>query len=106
MNSMATSVKVAWSAMGHPYPPGDIVPAVPPTAPASLGIDLMSGAFYGREPHDAYAWMRAHAPIYYDERNDLWGVASYAGVKAASVDTESFSSAGGIRPKVDPLPMM
>jgi cytochrome P450 family 142 subfamily A polypeptide 1 len=75
-------------------------------APEGLGIDLMSGTFYGREPHDAYAWMRAHAPVYYDEGNDLWGVASYAGVKAASLDTESFSNAQGIRPKGPPLPMM
>jgi len=70
------------------------------------GIDLMSGTFFGREPHDAYAWMRAHAPVYYDEPNDLWAVASYAAVKQASVDTESFSNAGGIRPKFPPLPMM
>jgi cytochrome P450 family 142 subfamily A polypeptide 1 len=75
-------------------------------APDDLGIDLLSGAFYGREPHDAYAWMRANAPVYYDEANDLWGVASYASVKAASVDTDSFSNAQGIRPKFPPLPMM
>jgi cytochrome P450 family 142 subfamily A polypeptide 1 len=75
-------------------------------APEDLGIDLLSGAFYGREPHDAYAWMRANAPVYYDEANDLFGVASYSGVKAASVDTESFSSAQGIRPKLPQLPMM
>ena len=75
-------------------------------APEDLGIDLMSGAFFGREPHDAFAWMRAHAPVYYDEANDLWAAASYAGVKHASVDTESFSNAGGIRPKFPPLPMM
>ena len=75
-------------------------------APDDLEIDLMSGAFYEREPHDAYAWMRSHAPVYYDEPNDLWGVASYAAVKAASLDTESFSSAQGIRPKLPPLPMM
>jgi cytochrome P450 family 142 subfamily A polypeptide 1 len=75
-------------------------------APDDLGIDLMSGRFYEREPHDAYAWMRSNAPVYYDEPNDLWGVASYAGVKAASIDTESFSSAEGIRPKSGPLPMM
>jgi cytochrome P450 family 142 subfamily A polypeptide 1 len=66
----------------------------------------MSGEFYGREPHDAYAWMRANAPVYYDEANDLWAAASYAAVKHASVDTESFSNAGGIRPKFPPLPMM
>ena len=76
------------------------------TAPAHLGIDLMSGEFFGREPHDAYAWMRANAPVYYDEANDLWAAASYAAVKQASVDTESFSNAGGIRPKNPPLPMM
>ena len=76
------------------------------TAPDDLGIDLMSGVFFGREPHDAYAWMRANAPVYYDEPNDLWGVASYAAVKAASLDTESFSNAGGIRPKYGPIPMM
>src|SRR5580704_1388437 len=105
MNSMATSVKFAWSAMGQPYPPGDMVSAVT-TAPPDLGIDLLDGAFYGREPHDAYAWMRAHAPVYYDEANDLWAVATYAAVKQASVDTESFSSAQGIRPKYPPLPMM
>ena len=75
-------------------------------APEDLGIDLMSGAFYGREPHDAYAWMRQHAPVYYDEANDLWAAASYAAVKQASVDPESFSNAGGIRPKFPPLPMM
>jgi len=66
----------------------------------------MSGAFYEREPHDAYAWMRSHSPVYYDEPNDLWGVASYAAVKAASLDTELFSSAQGVRPKLPPLPMM
>jgi cholest-4-en-3-one 26-monooxygenase len=66
----------------------------------------MSGVFFGREPHDAYAWMRANAPVYYDEPNDLWAAASYAAVKAASLDTESFSNAGGIRPKFPPIPMM
>ncbi len=76
------------------------------TAPANFGIDLLSGAFFGREPHDAFAWMRANAPVYYDETNDVWAAASYAAVKQASVDTESFSSAQGIRPKSGPLPMM
>jgi cytochrome P450 family 142 subfamily A polypeptide 1 len=75
-------------------------------APEHLGIDLMDGAFYGREPHDAYAWMRANAPVYYDEANDLWAAASYDAVKTASIDTEAFSNAGGIRPKSGQLPMM
>jgi cholest-4-en-3-one 26-monooxygenase len=83
-----------------------VVTATTPVAPPELGIDLMNGLFYGREPHDAYAWMRSHAPVYYDAPNDLWGVASYTAVKAASVDTESFSSAQGIRPKLPAIPMM
>ncbi len=70
------------------------------STPQHLGIDLLDGAFYGREPHDAYAWMRANAPVYYDEPNDLFAVASYRSVKAVSVDTETFSSAQGIRPKL------
>ncbi len=76
------------------------------SAPQQLGIDLLDGAFYGREPYDAYTWMRANAPVYYDEPNDLFAVASYRGVKAVSVDTEAFSSAQGIRPKLPQLPMM
>jgi cholest-4-en-3-one 26-monooxygenase len=76
------------------------------SAPDHLGINLLSGAFYGREPHDAYEWMRANAPVYYDEQSDLWAVASYSAVKAVSVDTETFSSAQGIRPKMGQLPMM
>jgi hypothetical protein len=41
------------------------------TRAEELGVDLIAGTFYEREPHDAYAWMRAHAPVYYDEPNDL-----------------------------------
>ena len=72
------------------------------TSPTNLGIDLLSGTFFGREPHDAFAWMRAHAPVYYDEPNDLWAAASYAAVKQASVDTESFSNAGAYGPSSRP----
>ncbi len=76
------------------------------TAPSELGIDLMSGAFFGGDPYPAFAWMRRHAPVYYDEPNDLWAVARYADIKAVSTDTATFSNANGIRPKFPPLPMM
>ena len=75
-------------------------------APAELGIDLMSGAFFGSEPHAAYAWLRQHEPVYYDEANDMWAVTRYHDVKAVSTDTDHFSNAGGSRPKNGPLPMM
>ena len=72
----------AWS--NPPMTPPPAPPAGPPAAhpPAELGIDLMSGAFFGRDPYPAYAWMREHAPVFYDEANDLWAVASYRDVKA------------------------
>jgi cytochrome P450 family 142 subfamily A polypeptide 1 len=74
--------------------------------PTGLGIDLMSGEFFGSEPFGAYAWMREHAPVYHDERNDLRALTRYADVKAASADPAVFSNAGGIRPQFPPLPMM
>jgi cytochrome P450 family 142 subfamily A polypeptide 1 len=74
-------------------------------APAAP-IDLMSGEFYAAEPFEAYAWMRRHAPFYFDEANELWGVARYDDVKAVATDPETFSNAGGVRPKFPPLPMM
>jgi len=74
--------------------------------PAHLGIDLMSGAFIGSDPHEAYAWMRHHDPVYYDEANDLWGVARYHDIKAVATDTATYSNAGGVRPKFPPLAMM
>jgi cytochrome P450 family 142 subfamily A polypeptide 1 len=74
--------------------------------PAELGIDLMSGAFIGGDPYPAYAWMRREAPVFYDEKNDLWGIARYRDLKAVAADPETFSNAGGVRPKFPPLPMM
>jgi len=76
------------------------------TAPEDLGIDLMSGTFFGGDPYPAFAWMRRHAPVYYDEPNDLWAVARYDDVKAVSTDPATFSNAFGIRPKFPALPMM
>jgi cytochrome P450 family 142 subfamily A polypeptide 1 len=75
-------------------------------APADLGVDLMSGAFFGGDPFPAFAWMREHAPVYYDEANDLWAFAGYREVKAASTDPLTYSNAGGVRPKFPPLAML
>ncbi len=50
--------------------------------------------------------MRKNAPIYFDDRNGVWGLASYEAVIAASKDPSTFSSAGGIRPDSGPIPMM
>jgi cholest-4-en-3-one 26-monooxygenase len=73
--------------------------------PTRDDIDLLEGAFYvdAREP---YAWMREHAPVYFDDHTGLWGIATYAGVLAAEKDAKTFSNAGGSRPDSGPVPMM
>jgi cytochrome P450 family 142 subfamily A polypeptide 1 len=80
--------------------------AVTTTHPTRTDIDLLDGSFYVDEPAEKYAWMREHAPVYYDAAHGVWGLASYAAVLGASKDPGTFSSAGGIRPDFGPLPMM
>ncbi len=75
-------------------------------APDHLAIGLTDGTFYGGDPFPAFAWMRQHAPAYFDESAGVWGITRYADIKEISKDPETFSNAGGIRPDNGPLPMM
>lgn len=62
-------------------------------------FDLIDGRFYSGElgdPRQAYAWMRAHQPVY--RADGILGAASYEAVLAAERNPELFSNAGGIRP--------
>lgn len=77
-----------------------------PDHPTHPDIDLVDGEFYASDPQELYAWMRANAPVYFDERNGVWGIAKYHDLKAVARDPATFSNAGGIRPNFDPLPMM
>ncbi len=74
--------------------------------PLELTIGLTDGTFYGGDPYPAFAWMREHAPAYFDETSGVWGITRYADIKEISKDPETFSNAGGIRPDSDALPMM
>lgn len=76
------------------------------TAPDDLFIGLTDGTFYGGDPFPAFAWMREHAPAYFDETAGVWGITRYADIKEISKDPETFSNAGGIRPDSPALPMM
>jgi cytochrome P450 family 142 subfamily A polypeptide 1 len=69
-------------------------------------IDLLAGDFYGEPARRVYAWMREHSPVHHDDVNDVWGVATYAGVLAVGRDPATFSNAGGTRPDTGPLPWM
>ena len=69
-------------------------------------VALADGAFWGRNPQEELAWLRANAPVHWDEAGQVWGVSRYDDVKALSAQPEVFSNAGGIRPNAGPIPMM
>lgn len=77
-----------------------------PDHPTHPDIAICEGGFYAENPAPLYAWMRANAPVYWDEKGHVWGVASYGDLKTVSKDPVTFSNAGGIRPDSGPLPMM
>jgi cholest-4-en-3-one 26-monooxygenase len=79
---------------------------IDPTDPTPVEIDLVDGEFYAGDPFAAFAWMRRHAPAYFDERNGVWGITRHRDLKEISKDPQTFSSSGGIRPNFPALPMM
>jgi cytochrome P450 family 142 subfamily A polypeptide 1 len=72
-------------------------------APA-LPIDLLSGEFYVNDPYPTYAWMRDHAPAYWDPINELWGISRYDDIveieKRKDVFISSDKVKGGYRPNM------
>ncbi len=77
-----------------------------PAHPVRSEIRLLDGHFYAGDPHPHFAWMREHAPVYWDESSGVWGIALYRDVMDLSKDARTFSSAGGSRPDSPPIPSM
>ncbi|GAA2151828.1 cytochrome P450 [Actinomadura napierensis] len=69
-------------------------------------INLVSGEFWGRDPHEELRWIRENDPVYRDGNGGVWGISKHADVKAVSRAPEAFSSAHGIRPDNAAMPMM
>ncbi len=69
-----------------------------PDHPTRDDIRLLDGDFYAGQPLEAYAWMRANAPVYHDGEGQVWGVTLYEDVMSCSKRPEIFSSAKGSRP--------
>ena len=74
--------------------------------PVSEQVHLVGGAFWGSDPQAELTWMRASAPVYWDDRGQAWGISKHADVKYASLHPEIFSSAGGIRPDAPAVPQL
>lgn len=77
-----------------------------PTHPVNPDIHLLDGRFYASDPHRYFAWLREHAPVYWDDASQLWGVSRHADVMQLSKRPDVFCSSGSSRPDAPPLPSM
>ncbi len=73
--------------------------------PVELAIpdpDLLDPAFYVN-PYETYAYMRDHAPVWWDPVNEIWGIFGYDEVVEVERNKKVFINsdqvAGGYRPK-------
>jgi cholest-4-en-3-one 26-monooxygenase len=66
-------------------------------------IDILDPRLYD-DPWDTYRWLRYHAPLWWDAKNDLWVVSRHEDVSHFSRNQELYSAAQGVRPNVD-VPM-
>jgi cholest-4-en-3-one 26-monooxygenase len=62
-------------------------------------IDILDPRLYD-DPWEAYRWLRHNAPIWWDERNDLYVISRHEDVSHISRHQELYSAAHGVRPKV------
>jgi len=69
-------------------------------------IDLLDGRFYAADPHTAFRWMRENAPVYFDEKNQVWGITRHAHVQEVAKSPQLFCNGQGMRPDSPPLPSM
>jgi len=75
-------------------------------AEAPPEIALLDGAFYAADPHPAFAWLRAHDPVFWDASGELWGVALHEDVIEVSRRPDCFCSGQSSRPDAPPIPSM
>lgn len=71
----------------------------PPDHPTRDEIRLLDGGFYVDRPLDHYAWMREHAPVYFDPVGEVWGVTRHEDIMTVSKAPDLFCSGKGSRPE-------
>ena len=69
-----------------------------PGHPVRSDIEVMSLQFHA-DPLERMAWMRDHAPLYWDDVTGLWAVTSHELVSRIEADWETFCSVKGSRPE-------
>jgi cytochrome P450 family 142 subfamily A polypeptide 1 len=64
-----------------------------------MDVRLLDRDLYATDPHPAFAWLRANAPVYYDAETDIWGLTLHEDVVWAERQPQLFSNASGSRPR-------
>ena len=66
-------------------------------------LDLLDGEWY-LDPYESYAWHREHAPVAWDEVNELWGIFRYDDIVEIETNDKAFINSdqnkGGYRPNL------
>ena len=60
---------------------------------------------FNADPLERMAWMRANAPVYWDDTSGLWAITRHEDIQRIETDHETFCSGQGSRPEVS-LPSM
>ncbi len=60
-------------------------------------VDLLDSNWWQTRPEEPFTWMRAHEPVYRDERNGLWAVTRHADVMDVERRSQVFVSGLGYR---------
>ncbi|MGH0037959.1 MAG: cytochrome P450 [Myxococcota bacterium] len=66
-----------------------------------MKINVTDPRFYGGDPYPAYAWLREHAPVYWDDSSDAWVVSRHADVLQVSKNADVFRAEPSILPDRD-----
>lgn len=69
-----------------------------PAHPARADISLM-GLDFNAAPLEPMAWMRANAPVYWDDNTGIWGITRHADIMRIEADSKTFCSGLGSRPE-------
>ena len=66
-----------------------------------MSFDILDPDLYAGDPFPVYAWLRQNAPLYCDEKNQLWIASKYKDVEHVSRNPQLFCSGQGVMPDSD-----
>ena len=69
-----------------------------PEHPVRAGVEVMSLQF-NADPFEHFAWMREHAPLYWDDVTGLWAVTGHSEISHIEANWETYCSSKGSRPE-------